>query len=101
MNDLYQGVSHLGGPVECLGRTFSSDGERREYFLAQLAERLKDPAFRKTEGFLQGIDDARCLNVDGIGFGVGDWCWFTRQISPCRVIEGQGKLPTNVGLITA
>lgn len=22
-------------------------------------------------------------------FGVGDWCWFTRQASPCRVIERQ------------
>ena len=58
MNDLYQGESHSGEPVECLGRTFSSDGERREYFLAQLAERLKDPAFCKTEGFPQGTDEA-------------------------------------------
>ncbi|MGD9583031.1 MAG: DEAD/DEAH box helicase [Lysobacterales bacterium] len=23
------------------------------------------------------------------GFSVGDWCWFTRQASPCRVIERQ------------
>ena len=25
----------------------------------------------------------------GSGFTVGDWCWFTRQASPCRVIERQ------------
>ncbi len=25
----------------------------------------------------------------GIGFGVGDWCWLTRQASPCQVIECQ------------
>ena len=23
------------------------------------------------------------------GFTIGDWCWFTRQASPCRVIERQ------------
>lgn len=27
--------------------------------------------------------------MEGIGFSVGDWCWFTRQSSPCRVIERQ------------
>ena len=25
----------------------------------------------------------------GGGFSIGDWCWFTRQASPCRVIERQ------------
>lgn len=25
----------------------------------------------------------------GSGFTIGDWCWFTRQASPCRVIERQ------------
>lgn len=28
--------------------------------------------------------------MNGKGFNVGDWCWFTRQASPCRVIERQG-----------
>jgi superfamily II DNA or RNA helicase len=27
--------------------------------------------------------------VAGAGFTIGDWCWFTRQASPCRVIERQ------------
>ena len=58
MNDLYQDENHSGGPVECLGRTFLSDEERREYFSAKLAARLKDPAFRKTEGFPQGTDES-------------------------------------------
>ena len=26
---------------------------------------------------------------DGTDFTIGDWCWFTRQASPCRVIERQ------------
>lgn len=26
---------------------------------------------------------------DGTNFTIGDWCWFTRQASPCRVIERQ------------
>ena len=33
--------------VECLGITFKSDEARRAYFL----EKLKDPEFRKIEGF--------------------------------------------------
>jgi rubredoxin len=39
------------GPVECLGITFETDEARREYFLEKLAEKLKDPEFRKIEGF--------------------------------------------------
>ena len=39
------------GPVECLGMTFENDEERREYFVERLREKLKDPEFRKIEGF--------------------------------------------------
>lgn len=45
------------GPVECLGQTFSSDTERREHYLGLLAEKLKDPEFRKIEGFPLGEDE--------------------------------------------
>ncbi len=45
-------------PVECLGQTFPSDEARREYFLNLLAEKLKNPEFRKQEGFPQGTDEA-------------------------------------------
>ena len=27
--------------------------------------------------------------TDRVGFNVGDWCWHTRQASPCRVVERQ------------
>ena len=37
--------------VECLGMTFPNDEKRREYFLEKLREKLKDPEFRKIEGF--------------------------------------------------
>ncbi|MDA2926642.1 site-specific DNA-methyltransferase, partial [Acidobacteria bacterium AH-259-G07] len=37
--------------VKCLGITFQNDEERREYFLEKLLEKLKDPEFRKIEGF--------------------------------------------------
>jgi len=47
-----------GGAVECLGMSFPSEDARREYFLKLLAEKLKDPAFRKQEGFPQGTDEA-------------------------------------------
>jgi 16S rRNA G966 N2-methylase RsmD len=44
-------------PVECLGVTFPNDDARREHFLKKLAEKLKDPAFRKIEGFPIGSDE--------------------------------------------
>lgn len=45
------------GPVTCLGKTFANDTERRSYFTALLAEKLKDPEFRKIEGFPIGSDE--------------------------------------------
>jgi len=45
------------GPVECLGMTFENDEKRREYFLEKLRVKLKDPEFRKTEGFPIGEDE--------------------------------------------
>ena len=45
------------GPVECLGITFPSDKERREYFLEKLREKLNDPEFRKIEGLPIGSDE--------------------------------------------
>ncbi|UQN11518.1 DNA methylase [Methylococcus capsulatus] len=58
MNDLLQSPATNTGPVECLGQTFSSDQARREHFLRLLAEKLKDPEFRKQDGFPQGTDEA-------------------------------------------
>jgi hypothetical protein len=46
------------GRVECLGTSFGSDRERRTHFLGLLAEKLKDPEFRKTPGFPTGSDEA-------------------------------------------
>jgi DNA modification methylase/rubredoxin len=40
-----------GGAVSCLGMTFESDEARRQYFTDKLREKLKDPEFRKIEGF--------------------------------------------------
>lgn len=45
------------GPVTCLGKTFVNDQARRDHFLALLAEKLKDPEFRKIEGFPIGSED--------------------------------------------
>lgn len=43
--------------VECLGQSFPSDEARREHYLKLLAEKLKDPDFRKIEGFPIGEDE--------------------------------------------
>jgi len=45
------------GPVTCLGLTFPNDEERRKHFLGLLREKLKDPEFRKIEGFPIGSDE--------------------------------------------
>lgn len=59
MNDLLHGqLGEATGPVECFGQTFASDNTRREHFLKLLAEKLKDPEFRKQDGFPLGTDEA-------------------------------------------
>jgi len=45
------------GPVPCLGMSFANDGERRAWFIEKLREKLKDPEFRKSEGFPIGSDE--------------------------------------------
>lgn len=49
--------TYNSGPVTCLGLSFSSDEERRNYFLNILREKLKDPEFRNIEGFPIGTDE--------------------------------------------
>src|SRR5674476_171558 len=44
-------------PVECLGIKFPNDAARRTHFLELLAAKLKDPEFRKIEGFPIGKDE--------------------------------------------
>jgi DNA modification methylase/predicted RNA-binding Zn-ribbon protein involved in translation (DUF1610 family) len=43
--------------VECLGLSFENDEARRAHFLERLREKLRDPEFRKTEGFPAGDDE--------------------------------------------
>lgn len=45
------------GSVECLGLTFPSENACRTHFLEILTARLKDPRFRKIEGFPKGSDE--------------------------------------------
>ena len=44
-------------PVTCLGQVFESENARREHFRTLLQEKLKDPEFRKIEGFPIGEDE--------------------------------------------
>lgn len=57
MDDLIK-TPKAASPVECLGLRFPGEDARREHFLKLLAEKLKDPAFRKQEGFPRGTDEA-------------------------------------------
>lgn len=56
MSDLLKHQKQDSGPVKCLGITFPSDRARRDHFQKLLAEKLKDPAFRKQVGFPKGSD---------------------------------------------
>ncbi|MDL2279477.1 site-specific DNA-methyltransferase, partial [Desulfovibrio sp. OttesenSCG-928-G11] len=56
--DLTSQAANPSTPVTCLGQTFPDDAARREHFTALLAEKLKDPEFRKIEGFPIGTDEA-------------------------------------------
>ena len=58
MNDLFKEPVRKTDPVECLGQNFPNDEARREHFLHLLREKLKDPEFRKIEGFPVGTDEA-------------------------------------------
>lgn len=50
--------AQASGPVECLGQSFPTEETRRGHFLKLLAAKLKDPEFRKIEGFPIGTDEA-------------------------------------------
>jgi len=43
--------------VSCLGKSFPDDNARRAYFTEELRKKLKDPEFRKIEGFPLGSDE--------------------------------------------
>ena len=45
------------GTLICLGITFDNDEARRAHFTEELRDKLKDPEFRKTEGFPIGTDE--------------------------------------------
>ena len=49
-------------PVTCLGMSFENDETRRAHFTEELREKLRDPEFRKIEGFPIG-DDEDILNL--------------------------------------
>lgn len=55
--DYSQPAKANSGQVVCLGITFESDEERRNYFTEKLHEKLQDPEFRKIEGFPIGSDE--------------------------------------------
>lgn len=50
-------ITKATGPVECLGQSFATEEVRREHYLKLLAAKLKDPEFRKIEGFPIGTDE--------------------------------------------
>ena len=58
MNEILIPRPGTAGAVTCLGLTFRSDAARREHFRKLLAEKLKDPDFRRQEGFPKGTDEA-------------------------------------------
>lgn len=58
MTELRSDLEAARGPVKCFGQMFPTEDARREYFLALLAEKLRDPEFRRQDGFPNGSDEA-------------------------------------------
>jgi hypothetical protein len=58
MTDLFKNPKKTSGSIECLGLNFPSDEARRKHFRGLLAEKLKDPEFRRQGGFPKGSDAA-------------------------------------------
>lgn len=83
MTDLLEAQRKVSGIVECLGQTFSNDDARRAHYLKLLSEKLKDPTFRKSEGFPLATDEAILALSDPpyftacpnpwIGDFIGEW----------------------------
>jgi hypothetical protein len=73
------------GRVVCLGHTFPSDDARLQFFLDRLRAKLKDPAFRKADGFPIG-DDQTILDLS-------DPPYFTACPNPFfwEIIEEAGR----------
>lgn len=56
-DELLEEPQKPSGPVICLGMTFENDEARRSYFIEELRKKLRDPEFRKIEGFPFGRDE--------------------------------------------
>lgn len=52
-----EGAGSRQEQVECLGRTFPSDEARRAHYREELRQKLRDPSFRRVEGFPEGTDE--------------------------------------------
>lgn len=55
--ELFEEPKVQSSQVTCLGKTFKNEDERREHFTALLREKLKDPEFRKIDGFPLGEEE--------------------------------------------
>lgn len=94
-------------PVTCLGIEYPSDEARREHFTNLLRDRLRDPKFRKIEGFPIGSDEdilnlsdppyyTACPNpwiADFIRFWEAEKSSNELRVNECRV-DGDNELPT-------
>src|SRR4051812_44114813 len=56
-HDLFPAANAETQALVCLGMTFPNDEARRAHFTEKLLEKLKDPAFRKRDGFPVGSDE--------------------------------------------
>ena len=56
-NDNASNTNEQKKEVVCLGKSFPDDEARRAYFIEELRKKLKDPEFRRIEGFPLGADE--------------------------------------------
>ena len=84
MNDKLELTAVTGASsIECLGLTFGSEQARRDHFLKLLAEKLKDPDFRRQEGFPHGTDDAILAMSDPPYYTACPNPWLAEFVTRC------------------
>lgn len=86
-------IESSNGPVECLGQTFANEEARREHFTKLLREKLKDPEFRKIEGFPIGTDEAILELSEPPYYTACPNPWLQELISKCNSTGGKEAEP--------
>lgn len=81
--------TRIKGPVTCLGQVFANEDDRREHFRNLLRVKLKDPEFRKIEGFPLGEDEDIIALSDPPYYTACPNPWINHFITEWEKVKGE------------